>query len=106
MAGPFPGMDPYLECQSGWQDFRGGLIAEARNALGARLPDDYVARMGERIEVASFDDPNVIAYGPDVLVARGEKRSKVSRGEGRGAAITLEPIPIDVGKHDPEAHLA
>ena len=38
MAGPFPGMDPYLEFQAAWPDFYNGLIAEIRNELGERLP--------------------------------------------------------------------
>jgi Protein of unknown function (DUF4058) len=49
MAGPFPGMDPYLEFQSLRPDFHNGLIAEIRNELGARLPDAYIARVDERI---------------------------------------------------------
>jgi hypothetical protein len=28
MAGPFPGMDPYLEQQAAWPDFDNRLIAE------------------------------------------------------------------------------
>ena len=52
MAGAFPGMDPYLELQASWPDFHNGLINEIRNQLGARLPDSYVARVDERIELA------------------------------------------------------
>ena len=54
MAGPFPGMDPFLELQAAWPDFHNGLIAEIRNELGARLPDSYVACVDERIEIASW----------------------------------------------------
>ncbi len=54
MAGPFPGMDPYLELQAAWPDFHNRLIAEIRNELGARLPDSYIARVDERIEVANW----------------------------------------------------
>ncbi len=54
MAGPFPGMDPFLEFQASWPDFHNGLIAEIRNELGARLPESYVARVDERIEIASW----------------------------------------------------
>ncbi len=102
MAGPFPGMDPYIECQGGWQDFHNQLIAEARNALGARLPDGYVARSDERIELTAFDGPSDASYWPDVLVARRENRSKASRETLGGSAITLEPTLIDVSKHDLE----
>jgi hypothetical protein len=49
MAGPFPGMDPYLELQAAWPDFHNRLIAEICSELGARLPESYVARVDERI---------------------------------------------------------
>ena len=45
MAGPFPGMDPYIESQGNWQDFHNRFIAELSNVLGMHLPDDYVARV-------------------------------------------------------------
>jgi Protein of unknown function (DUF4058) len=102
MAGPFPGMDPYIECQNSWSDFHNRLIAEIGNALGAQLPDAYVARVDERIEVANSDGPNGVSYRPDVLVARQEKPAKGSRGTGSGAVITLEPRLIDVSFQDPE----
>jgi Protein of unknown function (DUF4058) len=102
MAGPFPGMDPYVECQGNWPDFHSGLIAEARNALGARLPDDYVARMGERIDVDSFGGSDGPSYRPDVLVARRDAGSTPLRA-GEGSATTaLEPVLIDVSDRDPE----
>jgi hypothetical protein len=102
MAGPFPGMDPYIECQGNWPDFHSGLIAEVRNALGTRLPDNYVARMGERIEVVSFDEADAGSYSPDVLVARRESSPTPVRPASGSAATTLEPVLIDVSDHDPE----
>ncbi len=51
MAGPFPGVDPYLEFESSWSDFHHGLVAGISGELGARLPDSYVARINERYEV-------------------------------------------------------
>jgi hypothetical protein len=60
MAGPFPGMDPYIEAQGAWPDFHNGLIAEIRNDLGARLPDSYVARV---------DDYTIVARGTRLPLA-------------------------------------
>ena len=56
MAGPFPGMDPYIESQGNWQDFHNRLITEMCNFLGVRLPEDYVARVDESIEVVGFGE--------------------------------------------------
>lgn len=52
MAGPFPGIDPFLEFEAAWPDFHNRLIAEICNELGAILPDAYVARVDERIIMA------------------------------------------------------
>ena len=38
MAGPFPGMDPYIEFQGNWQDFHNSLIGEMRSVLGHAFP--------------------------------------------------------------------
>ena len=64
MAGPFPGMDPYIESQGNWQDFHNRLISEMCNSLGVRLPEDYLARVDESIEVVGFADNAGTAYRP------------------------------------------
>jgi hypothetical protein len=85
MAGPFPGMDPYLEFQGSWPDFHNGLIAEIRNELGARLPGSYIARIDERIElVSASDEPR--SFLPDVLVGRFEQRAARGHRFGDGHA--------------------
>ena len=76
MAGPFPGMDPYIECQGNWPDFHSRLIVEACNSLGARLPEDCVPRVDERIEVVSFTGSEAESYPPDGLIARHETPGK------------------------------
>jgi hypothetical protein len=73
MAGPFPGMDPYVELQAAWPDFHNGLIAEIRNDLGTRLPDSYIVRIDERIEVATRAIEPPGSFRPDVRVGRFEK---------------------------------
>ena len=74
MAGRFPGMDPYIELQAAWPDFHNRLIAEVCNELGATLPDSYVARVDERIEVATWAPEPPRSFRPDVLVGRFEQR--------------------------------
>ena len=46
-------MDPYIEWQAAWPDFHNGLIAEIRNELGARLPDEIAS---EEIGMQSADE--------------------------------------------------
>ncbi len=103
MAGPFPGMDPYVEMQAAWPDFHNGLIAEIRNELGARLPDSYIARVDERIEVATWALEPPRSFRPDDLGGRFDKRA-VSSGAtlATAPAITLEPKLVEILDCDPE----
>jgi Protein of unknown function (DUF4058) len=103
MAGPFPGIDPYLEWQASWPDFHNSLILEIRNELGARLPDSYIARVDERIEVASpgIDPPS--SYLPDVLVGRfPEGAAGPGVALARAPVGTIEPKLVEILDRDPE----
>ena len=103
MPKPFPGMDPYIEYQGSWQDFHNSLVTELRNALGARLPDDYVARMDERIEVVGLDGPVGEAYLPDVVVAYGSGGGRYhDSGSGGTAVASIEPMIVELLDRDPE----
>src|SRR6516225_204282 len=51
MPGPFPGMDPYLEDPLLWRGLHLSLIFCMTEALNARLPDDYIASIDERVYV-------------------------------------------------------
>ena len=49
MAGPFPGMDPYLEHPGLWPGVHPAFITHLRPVLNAALLPRYVAEMGERL---------------------------------------------------------
>ncbi len=103
MAGPFPGMDPYLEFQAAWPDFHTGLIAEVRNELGTRLPDSYFARVNERIEVATWTLESSYSFRPDVLVGRFPKHAGTPKVTPTTAgAATVEPKLVEILDRDPE----
>src|SRR3954471_25029880 len=103
MAGPFPGMDPYIESQGNWQDFHNRLITEMCNSLGVQLPEDYVARVDESIEVVGCGEDEGTGYRPDVLVARqGRTESSERSGPGGTGLATIEPILNEVVDRDPE----
>jgi Protein of unknown function (DUF4058) len=103
MASLFPGMDPYLEFQSHWPDFHNALIAEIRNELGATLPDSYVARVDERIEVVTAESEPTSTYRPDVLIGRFEAEvARPSETLSSAGTATLEPILIEILDRDPQ----
>jgi Protein of unknown function (DUF4058) len=89
--------------QADWPDFQNGLIAEIRNELGARLPDSCVARVDERIEVATWALEPPRSFRPDVLVGRFEKGAPSSGVTSASAhAATLEPRLVEIVDRDPE----
>lgn len=103
MPRPFPGMDPYIEYQGNWQDFHNRLNSELCNALGVRLPEEYVARVDERIEVVGFDGPSGTSFRPNVLVAYREGNEGFGRSASGGLAVaTIEPTLVEVLERDPE----
>lgn len=66
MPSPFPGMDPYLEERAIWPDLHQRLIAYISEALQPQLRPKYVARIGERVQLAA---PRR-SYVPDALLVR------------------------------------
>ncbi|MCP4357511.1 MAG: DUF4058 family protein [Chloroflexi bacterium] len=64
MPSPFPGMDPYLEARAVWPDVHQRLITYISEALQPQLRPQYVARIGERVQLANISR----SYVPDVLL--------------------------------------
>src|SRR5688572_1587253 len=83
MKSPFPGMDPYMEQH--WGDVHTSFATYAKDQLQRKLPKDLVARIQERVAVASenfdteyereFEPQN---YYPDVRV---QERLRSKKGE-------------------------
>jgi hypothetical protein len=94
MPSPFPGIDPYLEGQGYWPDFHARFINEWCEAVAQGLPDNYEARIDERVRVVALDDGELPALiRPDVTILR--QRPSVT-GRGEGGVATLEPVTMPV----------
>jgi hypothetical protein len=92
MAGPFPGIDPYLELQAGWRDFHHCLITGICNELGARLPDSYVARVNERTEVVTAESNPPSSYPTNALAAHFESGEvNPTMALAQTLSVTIEP---------------
>jgi hypothetical protein len=91
-------MDPYLEDPSVWEEFHHIFITECMYFLSDRLPDSYIAKINERVELVSRDDEAAAQYVPDVAVAGSRRHgpgSATPATEARGgAAIALAPVTI------------
>ena len=96
MPRPFPGMDPYLEDPSVWEEFHHVFITECMYLLAVRLPENYVAKIQERVELISIADEAAARYLPDVAVARDQRsdRGRENPGAARAGAAVAEPVTI------------
>lgn len=95
MPSPFPGMDPYLEDPAFWPDFHYRFINYWCEALAEELPEDYEARIGERVYLVEHDPEVRKMILPDVAVSEG---LEAAAGGIRSPAMvaTLEPVTIPV----------
>ena len=93
MPSPFPGMDPYLEQSACWRDFHLTFINYLRNAINDRLPQNYDARIEERVVILdSFDQPSQW-FESDVAVAQ-ETASSTAPQSRPSVSGLLEPVTV------------
>jgi hypothetical protein len=93
MRSPFPGVDPYLESQGYWPDFHQSFMTYWRDALADRLPDNYEARLEERVQLMELSAKEETELRrPDLTVAQ-RRPSRAASAES-GGTLTLEPVTI------------
>ena len=93
MAGPFPGMDPYLEDPAEWPDVHSRLITAIGEALAARVAPDYVVRIEQRVYIVDAGDPGRQLFIPDVHLVRGSGPDRDASARSAISAPTLvEPL--------------
>jgi hypothetical protein len=89
-------MDPYLEAQDYWGDFHPSFATYCRDSLNERLPDGYVAQLGEQVRLMEVSRREAKRIIPDVAIL-GEKRKPARSGTRAKRAVgtlTLEPVTI------------
>ncbi len=91
MPSPFPGMDPYLEDRSLWPDVHQRLIAYIAEYLQPQVRPKYVARIGERIELAELHR----SYIPDVMIVQPPTNPARAIAPG-GVLVADEPWTFTV----------
>ncbi len=101
MTGPFPGVDPYLEDQFYWMEFHGRFLYSLQEVLGDHLPDDYEARIDERVKLVDVESDSAIQIRPDVAVTYSSGRPSA----GTAALLDPDTIPTIVMDEDREVFL-
>jgi len=92
MPSPFPGIDPYIECQDFWPDFHVDFIATLRRTINKLLPEPYVARIDERMNLVERPQEEVKQIRPDLAVVR-QRPEQTTAATSQGT-LTLEPVTI------------
>jgi Protein of unknown function (DUF4058) len=49
MPSPFPGMNPYLEHPTVWEDFHMAFATEIRESLAAQVRPNFIVKLEERV---------------------------------------------------------
>lgn len=84
MAGPFPGMDPWLENSSLWPGVHASLIIYLRDQLQPLLRPHYIAAVDERVFVTKICREII----PDVVI-----RPRSAQPSAGATAILEPPAP-------------
>lgn len=93
---PFPGVDPFVEAQHDWPDFHHTFLTYWRESLSDVLPDDYEARLDERVNLVDSETDSIQPIQPDIALVH----SKPGRTTGHAGAVLLEPQIIPTIIHD------
>lgn len=95
MAGPFPGMDPFLEKPGFWQEFHNSLIYLLKRAINDALPERFVARSEARLIIDREDDRKPSRPVPDVTVF-AVSRNVPSSGGGVATSLVRPSVPEEI----------
>jgi hypothetical protein len=104
MPSPFPGLDPFLEDQGYWNEFRKVFIGWTQYSLAERIPDSYEVRLGERMSLISPPDSHP-EYGSRSDTGEvSELRIEIRRLSDR-AVITVIELLSPINKQAQGANL-
>src|SRR4051794_2794419 len=90
MASPFSGMDPFLEGPE-WPDFHSRFVNAWCAAIADELPEDYVARLDERVYLIEPDPEVRKLIKPDIAISKTEREAATRSSTG---VATLEPVTL------------
>ena len=97
MPSPFPGIDPYLEQPSRWEDFHGRFMAKVCDVLVPQVQPRYIATMVKMLFLAVEDEPTR-HFKPDAFVVESDSAAAAEFG---ARTAVLEP-PTKLLHPDPE----
>lgn len=104
MKPPFAGVDPYIEAQGYWSDFHNTFLNYWREAITDRLPDDYEARLDERVKLVDTDHDEHRLIKPDIALIQ-RHRGPTHLQPGDTLVLEAETIPTMIMDEEREVYL-
>ena len=99
MPSPFPGLDPYLECNGLWAGFQSNLYNRIQTALNQKMPDGYYAEIDEYVwlETEQCDERLLLGKADAFLSDKNGTPLDMTWGQG-GVATTSEAVRVTFPK--------
>lgn len=75
MPSPFPGMNPFLEQPSVWEDFHCRFMTYAGESLAAQVRPDFFVKLEERVFIhePSSDERRKLLGKPDIALFQADR---------------------------------
>src|SRR5437764_13875202 len=102
MPSPFPGMNPYLEQDSVWQDFHQSFIPAAREAIAPQVGADFVVKVEEYVFIHELGaDARQPIGRADVLISTSKEHQKSATAIASPAPayVSVPALAIDEERH-------
>ena len=104
MPSPFPGMNPYLEQASVWEDFHQAFATEIRGELAALVRPHFIVKLEETVFIhePSYEERRKPLGKPDVSILEPTQRRSIAVAEPRTNSIA--PIIARIPDTEIERH--
>jgi hypothetical protein len=96
MPSPFPGMNPYIEKPSVWQDFHARFIAAAAERIGTLVYPRYYVRIDEYVFIHEFSADERKPLGRPDLVFTDSGGTAGGGTPGGGATAVAAPAEVGI----------
>jgi len=100
MPSPFPGMNPFLEHPSVWQDFHQRLVTHISESLGGRVGNRYFIKIEQHIFLheLSAAERRLAGRGDVIAVHGGNGGASWAANSGGGVAVMEAPVLGEVAE--------
>ena len=106
MPSPFPGMNPYLEQPSVWEDFHLSFATQIRDSLASQVRPNFVVKHEERVFIhePSSDERRKFLGKPDIAILDAPVKSVATVSTANPALNQVKSIMASLPEIEMERH--